>query len=88
MRERNGKKDKFKKKIARLRQELIDADKNLESVNTALHNLRMAQDNLNDDEEPKLDDFYKPSNEMEKHMLVAMGVIGLGFGFTLTKLLL
>ena len=54
-------------KIARLRQELIDADKNLESVNTALHILRVAQDNLNDDEEPKLDNFYKQSNEMENH---------------------
>ena len=76
-------------KIARLRRELIDDDKNyLDSVNTALHNLGETQDNLNDDEEPKLDNFYKPSNEMENHMLIAMGVIGLGFGFTLTKLFL
>ena len=59
-----------------------------ESVNIALHNLRVAQDSLNNDEEPKLDNFYEPSNEMENHMLIAMGVIGLGFGFTLTKLLL
>lgn len=54
-----------KNKIAVLRQELADANKDLDATNTALHNLRLAEENEVQDREPTLDSYYEPSDEMK-----------------------
>ena len=79
-----------KNRIALLRQKLQDADKNLDDVNDALHNLRVALENLEDHEarEPKLQDYYEPSDEMKRYMDIVTGVIGSVSGFLITKFLI
>ena len=75
-----------KNKIALLRQRLLDANKNLDDVNDALHNLRTAKEDLRDteDRKPTLGDFHEPSDEMD----IVTGVIGSVSGYLVTKFLL
>ena len=79
-----------KNKIALLRQKLTDANEDLKDTNEALHNLRLALEDINDHEqtEPKLNDHYEPSDEMKMYMNVVTGVIGSVSGFLITKMLL
>ena len=77
-----------KNKRALLRQKLLDANKDLDQGNEALHNLRAAMEELEEDKEPTINDYYKPSNEMKMYMNVVTGVIGSVSGFLVTKLLL
>ena len=77
-----------KNKIALLRQKLSDANKDLDKVNEALHNLRTATEDLGEDKEPTLDEYYEPPDEMKKYMDLVTGAIGLGSGYLLTKLVL
>ena len=79
-----------KNKIALLRQKLQDANKDLDDANDALHNLRMALEDLQDHEarEPKLQDYYEPSDEMKMYMNIVTGVIGSVSGFLVTKFLI
>ena len=79
---------KKKNKIALLRQKLLDASKDLNETNEALHNLRTATEELEEDEEPTLNDYYEPSDEMKMYMNVVTGVIGSVSGFLVTRLLL
>ena len=44
-----------KNKLALLRQKLLDANKDLNETNEALHNLRTATEELEEDKEPILD---------------------------------
>ena len=76
-----------KNKIALLRQKLSDANKDLDEVNEALHNLRTATEELEEDNEPTLDEYYEPSDEMKEYMDVVTGVIGSVSGYLLTKIL-
>ena len=78
-----------KNKIALLRQKLSDANKDLDDTNEALHNLRLALEDLNDQakREPKLNDYYEPSDEMKMYMNVVTGVVGSVSGFLITKML-
>ena len=77
-----------KNKIALLRQKLLDANKDLDRGNEALHNLRTAMEELNEDKKPTINDYYKPSDEIKMYMNVVTGVIGSVSGFLVTKLLL
>lgn len=77
-----------KNKIALLRQELADANKDLDATNTALHNLRVAEENFQEDQEPRLDSYYEPSDEMRDYMNIVIGGLGLGLGYGGVKLLL
>ena len=77
-----------KNKIALLRQKLLDANKDLDRGNEALHNLRTAMEELKECKEPTINDYYKPSDEMKMYMNVVMGVVGSVSGFLVTKLLL
>ena len=72
----NGRKEK--NKIALLRQKLSDANKDLDKVNDALHNLRMAEDDLQETQEPKLSDYYKPSKKMKMYMETFTRALGIG----------
>ena len=77
-------------KIALLQQKLQDANKDLDDGNDALHNLRTALEDLQDHEtrEPKLQDYYEPSDEMKMYMNIVTGVIGSVSGFLVTKFLI
>ena len=77
-----------KNKIALLRQKLLDADKDLDRGNEALHNLRTAMEELKEYKEPTINDYYEPSDEMKMYMNVVTGVVGSVSGFLVTKLLL
>ena len=78
-----------KNKIALLRQALADADKDLDDTNEALRKLSLTTEDLNDHEEiePKLNDYYEPSDEMKTYMNVVTGVVGSVSGFFITKML-
>jgi uncharacterized protein HemX len=76
-----------KNRIAILRQELTDAKSDMEATNHALDSLRKAQEELTLDKEPTIHDYYKPSSEMEEYQQIAIGILGLGSGFIITKLL-
>ena len=77
-----------KNKIALLRQRLSDANKDLDETNEALHNLRTGTEELEEDKEPTLDDYYEPSEEMKMCMNVVTGVIGSVSGYLVTRLLI
>ena len=79
-----------KNKIALLRQKLLDADKDLDRGNKALHQLRTAMEKAEQlkDEEPTINDYYEPSDEMKMYMNVVTGVVGSVSGFLVTKFLL
>ena len=76
-----------KNKIALLRQKLSDANKDLDEVSEALHNLRTATEELEEDKEPTLSEYYEPSDEMKEYMNIVTGVIGSVSGYLLTKIL-
>ena len=76
-----------KNKITLYRQELIDAESDMKKTNSALDNLRMAQEELTLDKEPTIHDYYKPSSEMEEYQQITIGIMGLGAGFIITRLL-
>ena len=77
-----------KNKIALLRQKLLDANKDLNATNEALHKLRTAMDELDENQELTLSDYCKPSNEMEMYTNVVTGVIGSVSGVLITRLLM
>ena len=77
-----------KNRIALLRQKLSDANKDLDETNEALHNLRAATEELEEDKEPTLDDYYEPSKEMKRYMDVVAGVIESVSGYLIAKFVL
>ena len=76
-----------KNKIALLGQRLIDANKDLDATNEALHNLRTAMDE-DEGPEPTLDEYYQPSDEMKMYTNVVTGVAGSVAGVLVSKMLL
>ena len=76
-----------KNKTALLRQRLSDANKDLDEVNDALHNLRMVEEDLQETQETKPSDYYKPSEGMKMYMETFTGTLGLGIGYLATWLL-
>ena len=78
-----------KNKVALLRQEVEDANKDFHDTNEALRKLKLATEDLDDHEdiEPKLENYYEPSDEMKMYMNVVTGVVGSVSGFLVTKLL-
>ena len=79
-----------KKKIALSRQRLLDANEDLKDTNDALHNLRTVMEDLRDEEsrEPKLEDYYEPSDKMKMYVDIVTGILGLGSGYLFTKFFL
>ena len=76
-----------KNRIAILRQKLLDADKDLDQANKALHHLRAVTEELEEDKEPTLNEYYEPSDEMKTYMNIVTGAMGFGSGYLLTKFL-
>ena len=79
-----------KNRVALLRQEVEDANKDFRDTNEALRKLKLATEDLDDHEdiEPKVEDYYEPSDEMKMYMSVVTGVVGSVSGFLVMKLLL
>ncbi|CAB3987897.1 Hypothetical predicted protein [Paramuricea clavata] len=73
----------------RRRQEILDANHDIEETNKALDALRnynRRQDLNALDRKPKFEDYYQPLDEMQKYMYMTMGVVGLGSGYVLTQI--
>ena len=64
-----------KNKVALLHQQLVDANKDLDATNEALHKLRTAMDE-DIGLEPTINDYYEPSDEMKTYTNVVVGVTG------------
>ena len=75
-----------KNKVALLRQQLEDANKDLGATNEALHKLRTAIDE-DVGPEPTITDYYEPSDEMKMYTNVAVGITGSVAGVLVTKML-
>ena len=77
-----------KNRIDLLRQQLSDANADINKTNKVLDDL---QKNTYEDKtferEPHISDFYKPSNEMEEYQHVVIGLAGLIGGWGVYKLI-
>ena len=76
-------------RIQRLRQELADANEDLERTNKALDTLRRVQSieyhGQTFNRELQLSDFYKPSKEMEEYQYIAIGSVGIGARYLISR---
>ena len=77
-----------KNEIQLLRQQLSDANADINKTNKALDNLRkITFGNRTFTREPHESGFYEPSNEMEEYQHVAVGLAGLVGGWGVYKLI-
>ena len=72
---------KKKHKIEMLRRQASDANADINNTNHALEELRKITREL------KLEDYYKPSDEMKEYQLVVVLLMGLGGGWVLYKII-
>ena len=68
---------KRKEEIERLRQQLSDANADINRTNRALETLEL--------EKPKLEDYYKESDEMKEYKILSFSIIGIGTGYVFYK---
>ena len=73
-----------KDRMAQLRLELDDANKDFAETNRALKTLEQA---TKVDREPTIHNFYEPSDEMKKYQYMTMGIAGLASGIVGTVLI-
>ena len=72
-----------KNKIEEKRHQLVEANKDINITNAALNaldHLNRIMEKRSLEREPTLNDYYKPSEEMEAYKVLTMSVIGLGGG--------
>ena len=78
-------------RIQQLRQQLVNAKNDIGTTDKALDQLRQVQsiqyNGKTFNREPQLNDFYHPSDEMKEYQNIAIGVIGVGFGYLLRKMI-
>jgi hypothetical protein len=75
-------------KIAELRLQLSDANADINTTNKALDALqRVTYEDKTFTRKPEISDYYDPSDEMTEYRYIAVGILGLGSGFIVTKLL-
>ena len=74
---------KRKDRIAQLRLELSDANKDFKETNRALKLLENAS---RVDVQPTIHNFYEPLDEMKKYQDVTMGAVGLATGVAIIKI--
>ena len=75
-----------KNKVALLRQQLEDANNDLDATNEALHKLRTAIDE-DIGPEPTITDYYEPTDEMKMYTNVVVGITKSVAGVLVTKML-
>ena len=80
---------KQRDRIQQLRQELADANDDIERTNKALDMLRRVQtiqyNGKTFNREPQLSDFYQPCKEMKEYQYITIGSIGIGTGYLLSR---
>ena len=72
-----------KNKIEEKRHQLVEANKDINTTNaalSALDHLNRVMEKRSQEQEPTLDDYYKPSEEMEAYKVLVMTAAGLGTG--------
>ena len=78
-------------RIQKLRQELSDANADISHTNQSLELLRkirtVTYNGTKFTEEPKLENFYKPSPEMEKYQVIVGAAIGVGVGYLIYRVI-
>ena len=72
----NDKEIKRQDRIHELRQQLSDANADINDTNKALDELKQIQ-STEKYKEPQLNDFYKPSDEMKEYQYITTVVIGI-----------
>ena len=73
-----------KNRVEEKRHQLVEANKDINVTNAslrALDHLNRVMEKRSLEREPKLDDYYKPSEEMEAYKVLVMSAVGLGGGF-------
>ena len=77
-----------KNEMELLRQQLSDANADINKTNKALDNLRkITYENRAFTREPDISDFYEPSDEMKEYRFAAIGLTGLIGGWGIYKLI-
>ena len=78
---------KRKEKIEKLRQESSDANADINQTNKSLENLAKIQNEFQNEEEkePQLENYYKPSQEMKEYQNIFFLIIGLSGGYLFHK---
>ena len=74
-----------KNHIAQLREQLNEANQDINITNKSLIQLKKYEDIINP--EPKLSDYYQPSEKMKHYQNLAIGALGLVSGVSLVKIL-
>ena len=78
-------------RIQKLRQELSDVNADISHTNRSLELLRKIRtvtcNGTKFTEEPKLENFYKPSPEMEKYQVIVGVAIGVGVGYLIYRVI-
>ena len=78
-----------KNRIQEMRQELSDANADINAINKALENLqKITYKGKTFTREPQTYDYYEPSDEMKEYLHLAVGVTGLVGGWGIHKVLL
>ena len=75
----------WKDHIAELKEELAQANQDMNAMNKSLLELKKYENTVNI--EPKLSDYYEPSDEMKHYQNFAIGALGLVSGTSLVKVL-
>ena len=73
----------IKNKIEEKRHQLVEANKDINITNAALNaldHLNRIMEKRSLEREPTLNDYYKPSEEMEAYKVLTMAAVGLGGG--------
>ncbi len=71
---------KRKDKLQKVRQEITDANQDIEQTNKALDRLRDFQSVTQSYKEPKIEDFYSPSPDTRKYQKTTSVGLGVGTG--------
>ena len=83
---------KRKEEIEKLRQQLSDANADINRTNMSLKTLaeinnhvKNLEQEYNTLKEPKLEDYYKELDEMKDYKMITFSIIGIGTGYVLYK---
>ena len=78
-----------KEYLEKLRQQLSDANADINETNKSLINFKKVENEYQEEEkkEPKLENYYTPSKEMKEYQNVVFFIIGISGGYLVNKFL-
>ena len=77
-----------KEYLEKLRQELSDANADINETNKSLRNLKKVENEYQEEEkEPKLENYYTPSKEMKEYENIVFFITGISGGYLVNKLI-